>query len=55
VIILDDLANDELAFEPPEHFEALADHSVSLEAVRRALAKIPGPLEADFAAERNER
>jgi predicted DNA-binding antitoxin AbrB/MazE fold protein len=55
VIILDDLANDEIAFEPPERFEALADHSVSLEAVRRALAKIPGPLEADFAAERNER
>jgi len=55
VIILDDLANDELSFEPPERFEVLADHSVSLEAVRQALAKITGSLDADFAAERNER
>ena len=55
VIILDDLANDELAFEPPERFESLADHSVSLEAVRQTLAKIPGSLDADFAAERDDR
>jgi predicted DNA-binding antitoxin AbrB/MazE fold protein len=56
VIILDDIVPDEeLRFEAPERFEALADHSVSLEAVRRALEKIPGSLDADFAAERNER
>lgn len=56
VIILDDIApDDELRFEAPERFEPLADHTVSLEAVRRALEKIPGSLDADFAAERNER
>jgi predicted DNA-binding antitoxin AbrB/MazE fold protein len=56
VIILDDIVPDEeLRFEAPERFEALADHTVSLEAVRRALEKIPGSLDADFAAERNER
>jgi hypothetical protein len=41
--------------EPPARFEALADHSVSLETVRRALSRIPGSLDADFRAERNER
>jgi predicted DNA-binding antitoxin AbrB/MazE fold protein len=56
VIILDDIAPDEeLRFEAPEQFEALADHAVSLQAVRRALEKIPGSLDTDFAAERNER
>jgi predicted DNA-binding antitoxin AbrB/MazE fold protein len=56
VVILDDIApDDELRFEAPERFEALADRTVSLEAVRRALEKIPGSLDADFAAERNER
>jgi len=56
VIIMDDIAaEDELAFATPETFEALADHTVTLEAVRRALSKIPGSLDADFAAERNER
>lgn len=56
VVILDDLApDDELHFEARERFEVLADHTVSLEAVRGALSKIPGSLDADFAAERNER
>ena len=56
VIILDDVAlEDELAFAPPDTFEPLADHTVSLETVRRALSKIPGSLDADFAAERDER
>jgi len=56
VIIMDDVAPDEeLRFEAPERFEALADHSVTLEAVRAALSKIPGSLDADFLAERNER
>jgi predicted DNA-binding antitoxin AbrB/MazE fold protein len=32
-----------------------ADDSISLEAVREALAKIPGSLTADFIAERDER
>jgi predicted DNA-binding antitoxin AbrB/MazE fold protein len=56
VIIIDEIEPDEeLRFEAPEHFEALADHSVTTEAVRRALSKIPGSLDADFTAERNER
>ncbi len=56
LILLDEAdPDDDLRFEAPERFEALADHTVSLEAVRRALSKIPGSLDADFAAERNER
>jgi len=56
VIVVDDVAPDEeLSFEAPEQFEALADHGVTLGAVRRALSKIPGSLDADFMAERNER
>ena len=56
VIILDADADDEdIEFEPPHCFEALANHSISRETVRAALSKIPGSLDADFAAERNER
>ena len=56
VIILDDgIFDEELQFEAPSTFETLADHSVSLEAVRAALSKISGSLDADFFAERNER
>jgi predicted DNA-binding antitoxin AbrB/MazE fold protein len=57
VIIFDEIADDseELQFAPREEFEPLADHSVTLETVRGALSKIPGSLDADFAAERNER
>jgi hypothetical protein len=56
IIIIDDVAPDEeLRFEAPEHFESLADHNVTLETVRGALSKIPGSLDADFLAERNER
>jgi predicted DNA-binding antitoxin AbrB/MazE fold protein len=56
VIVLDDVASEEdLKFEAPERFEPLADHSVSVQAVRAALSKIPGSLDADFLAERNER
>jgi predicted DNA-binding antitoxin AbrB/MazE fold protein len=55
IIIIDDVAPDEeLRFEAPEHFESLADHNVTLETVRGALSKIPGSLDADFLAERNE-
>jgi predicted DNA-binding antitoxin AbrB/MazE fold protein len=55
IVILDDNPpEDDLKFEAPERFEALADHSVSLETVRRALSRIPGSLDADFRAERNE-
>ena len=55
VIIIDEIeADEELRFEVPAHFEALADHSVTLEAVRRTLSKIPGSLDADFFGERNE-
>jgi predicted DNA-binding antitoxin AbrB/MazE fold protein len=56
VIIIDEVgADEELGFEAPEDFETLADHGVTLEAVHRALSKIPGSLDADFIAERNER
>ena len=57
VIILDEIAGDseELQFAPREEFEPLADHNVTLEIVRKALSRIPGSLDADFAAERNER
>jgi predicted DNA-binding antitoxin AbrB/MazE fold protein len=56
VFILDDLAADEKrAFEAPERFAALADASVSLKTVRQALSKIPGSLDADLRAERDDR
>ena len=56
IIVLDDNPpEDDLKFEVPARFEALADHSVSRETVRRALSRIPGSLDADFRAERNER
>lgn len=57
VIILDEIADDgeELQFAPREEFEALADHTITLEEVRKELSQIPGSLDADFAAERNER
>jgi predicted DNA-binding antitoxin AbrB/MazE fold protein len=56
IIILDDNPpEDDLKFKAPARFEALADHSVSVETVRRALSRIPGSLDADFRAERNER
>ena len=46
LIILDDVAGESEApqFAPPEEFEALADHSVTLKAVREALSKIRGSL-----------
>lgn len=56
VIILDGTAPDEeVHFEPSVRFQPVADHGVSLQAVRHALKKIPGSLGADFAAERNGR
>jgi predicted DNA-binding antitoxin AbrB/MazE fold protein len=57
VIILDDVADDgeELRFAPREEFEALADHTITLDQVRKELSQIPDSLDADFAAERNER
>lgn len=55
VIVMDDATSEEeLTFASPSQFEALADHRVSLETVRHALSRIPGSLDADFAAERNE-
>ena len=44
-----------LRFESPKHFEQFADHNVTLETVRALLSKIPGSMDADFQAERNER
>jgi hypothetical protein len=55
MILDDNPPEDDLKFEAPERFEPLADHSVSLETVRRALSRIPGSLDAGFRAERNER
>jgi predicted DNA-binding antitoxin AbrB/MazE fold protein len=56
VIITDDTEpEEELLFARPESFESRADHSVSREAVREALSKIPGSMEADFQDERNHR
>jgi predicted DNA-binding antitoxin AbrB/MazE fold protein len=56
VILFDDPTSDDiLEFEDPAHFEALADNTVTREAVRAALSKIPGSLDADFSAERHER
>ena len=57
LIILDDMAGESEApqFAPREEFEALADHTITLEEVRKELSQIPGSLDADFAAERNER
>lgn len=56
VIVLDDIGggSEELRFAPREEFEALADRTVTLDEVRKALSRIPGSLDADFAAERNE-
>jgi hypothetical protein len=55
LILDDELPEDDFEFEAPARFEALADYGVSLETVRRALSRIPGSLDADFRAERNER
>ena len=56
VIILDmDTDNEEIEFELPHGFEAIADRSISREAVRATLSRIPGSLDAAFAAERDER
>ena len=56
VIVIDDVsADEELRFESPGHFAPMADHTISLSAVRLALTRIPGSLDADFIAERNER
>lgn len=57
LIILDSLGEDaeDLQFAPSAEFEARADHTITHEAVRAALAPIIGSLEVDFAAERDER
>ncbi len=56
IIVLDEDSDvDEIDFEPPHSYEALANHSVKRETVQAVLSKISGSLDADFAAERNER
>ena len=55
VIVLDDSGDEEIEFEPAQRFEELADRGIDRNTVRVALSKIPGCLDADFAAERNER
>jgi predicted DNA-binding antitoxin AbrB/MazE fold protein len=55
VILFDDTSEETLEFENPASFQALADGSVTVEAVRAALSNIPGSLDADFQAERDER
>ncbi len=55
ILLHDAAAEEELSFVPAADFEPLADRSCSIDAVRRALSQIPGALDADFFAERNER
>ena len=55
IVVDDDTDEQDIQFEPPHRFESLANHSISRETVRGALSRIPGSLDADFAAERNER
>jgi uncharacterized protein len=55
ILVDDDTDEQEVQFEPPHCFEPLANRSISRETVRSALSRIPGSLDADFAAERNER
>jgi predicted DNA-binding antitoxin AbrB/MazE fold protein len=55
IVVDDDTDEQDIQFEPLHCFESLANHSISRESVRGALSRIPGSLDADFAAERNER
>ena len=55
VVSDDDLKAPPVRFVPAEEYSRYADDSVTLEQVRRSLAKIPGSLAEDFIAERNER
>ena len=55
IVIDDDMDEEDIQFEPAHCFESLANRSVSRETVRGALSRIPGSLDADFAAERNDR
>ena len=55
IVVDDDTDEQDIQFEPPYCFESLANHSISREMVRGALSRILGSLDADFAAERNER
>lgn len=56
VLILDDTTEEPgLDFAFPGQFEPLADHTISSEAVRTALAPISGSIDRDFGHERDER
>lgn len=55
ILVDDDTDEQDIQFEPKHCFEPLANRSISRETLRVALSKIPGSLDADFAAERNER
>ena len=56
IIVLDgETGDEEIEFESAQNFEALGDRSIDRNTVRFALSKIPGSLDADFTAERNER
>ena len=55
IVVDDDTDEQDIQFEPAHCFDSLANHSISREAVRGSLSRIPGSLDADFAAERNER
>jgi hypothetical protein len=56
LILLNDAAPGENAvFESPERHKPFADITIGSDAARRALSPIPGSLDADFIAERNER
>jgi predicted DNA-binding antitoxin AbrB/MazE fold protein len=55
IVVDDDSDEQDIQFERPQCFELLANPTISRETVRAALSRIPGSLDADFAAERNER
>lgn len=55
VVSDDDFKTPPARFVSAEEYSRYADDSVTLEQVRRSLAKIPGSLAEDFMAERNER
>ncbi len=55
VVSDDDWKASPVRFVPPEEYSPYADDRVTIEEVRRSLAKIRGSLAEDFNAERNER
>ena len=55
LVVSEEVPVSPVRFVPVEEYSPYADDSVTLEQVRRCLAKIPGSLAQDFRNERNER